>query len=146
MVGLAVLAILLPAASCSAPGPQAPLPGKPGYVTITMTEYHLGVPASVPAGRVVFRVVNHGQLAHSLLMFPEDPDAPPLDKQLHGSVRRAVEPLAEVLPRSPGQSGTFAVSLAPGQRYGIMSTSVGSDGVPDFLKGMNAELRPRPSG
>jgi hypothetical protein len=93
----------------------------------------------------VFRVVNAGKLPHSLLLFPEDEDAPPLDQQLHGTERRAVFPIAAVLTRSPGRSGVFAVQLTAGQRYGLMSTTVGAGDVPDFLKGMNAEFRAGPA-
>jgi hypothetical protein len=110
-----------------------------------MTEYRLVYRGAIPPGRTVFRIVNAGKLLHSLLMFPEDPDAPPLDKQLHGSVRRPVQPIAQVFPLHPGGFGTFAVNLVEGQRYGLMSPSSGPDGVADFLKGMNLEFTPERS-
>jgi hypothetical protein len=110
-----------------------------------MTEFRLAFSPSVPAGRVVFRVVNAGKLPHSFLLFPEDEDAPPLDEQLHGSDRRAVFPVAAIFTRAPGKGGTIAVQLAAGQRYGLMSPTVGAGDTPDFLKGMNAEFRAGPA-
>jgi hypothetical protein len=109
-----------------------------------MSEYKLSFDHSIRAGRVVFRIVNKGRFVHSLIMFPEDEDAPPLNVQLHGNTRRAVQILAEQYPRNPGESGGFAVDLVAGRRYGLMSPYVGDGGVVDFLKGMNAEFRALP--
>ena len=118
----------------------ATYPGQPATLDVTMTDYHFTTPSTVPAGRVVFDVVNRGAHLHELVLVPLPADFPPLNQQLHSNTRRAL-PTVAVLPQlAPGGIGTFAVDLAGG-RYGIISFVQGSDGTVDALRGMNAEIR-----
>ncbi len=133
------------AASCttSRPAPKAALPKGVPIVMVTMREHRYEYDASaIPSGRVVFRFVNAGSVEHrpALLRLPED--LPPLDEQVRGTERRSVQPYAGVYDRLPGESGSFAVDLAAGERYGIICFARDADGSSHAQKGMNSEFRP----
>lgn len=83
------------------------------------------MPQPMPAGRVVFRMVNSGQSAHNLILIPVPEDLPPIEEQIRGSRRRLVEPYGGIYDRLPGDTGMFAVNLLPGQRYAILCAMVG---------------------
>jgi hypothetical protein len=114
---------------------------RPKVVIVKMTEFHYSYDPVIPAGRVVFRMVNDGHEAHWPSLVQLDEDLPPIDQQLHGSERRVVNPYAGVSPRGPGTSGSFAVDLAPGRRYAFICYATGRDGTVHYLKGMNSEFR-----
>lgn len=123
-------------------GGGAALPPSPTIINVRMTEFHFAVPSGAPAGRAVFRVFNAGRLDHSLTLEKLPGDFPPINVQLHSSVRRGAPAIAIMPTLRPGRSDTFAVDLRPG-RYAILSSVQGRDGVVDALKGMNAEIRVR---
>lgn len=117
------------------------LPPEPHVVTVGMVEYRLSYNPAIPSGRVVFRIANHGRLPHSLWVIPLPSDMPPINVQLHGSTRRLISPFAGVPVLAPGQSGTFAVDLVAGQRYGVVCFDQAPDGQSEALKGMASEFR-----
>jgi len=127
--------------SCSpAPG-RASLPEGPAEVTVSMREYAFDYDSSLTAGRVVFNVVNRGQLEHRLVLLPLGDDVPPINVQLHGPQRLTVAPLASVLPRPPGRRAAFAAELLPGKRYALICSIVDPDGESHAFKGMASEFR-----
>lgn len=123
-------------------GRAADLPPSATIIRIRMTEYHFAVASTAPSGRAVFRVFNAGRLDHNLTLEKLPSDFPPVNVQLHSSVRRGAPTVAVMPTLLPGQSDTFAVDLTPG-RYAILSSVKGRDGIVDALAGMNAEIRVR---
>lgn len=96
---------------------------------------------SIPAGRVVFHMVNDGAQGHRPVLIPLGDDFPPIDEQIRGSERRLVNPEAAVNERPPSISGTFAIDLAPGKRYAFVCFATTADGVPHSKLGMTWEFR-----
>lgn len=150
-VALAVLAVLavLGAAggACSAGdgdrsvSTRTPAPAPAPVVHVTMRDHRFELDRLVPAGRVVFRVQNAGPSRHHLTLVPLPPDVPPIADQLRGTNRRLVKPFAGIYDRDAGDSGTFAVDLAPDTRYALICAVVGDDGQPHWRRGMATEFR-----
>ena len=138
-----VLVLVLAGAGCSASGTGgAPLPAGPPVVTVRMTEYRFDHPAQVPSGRVVFRFENEGELVHQPDLIPLGDGIPPIQEQLRGEERAAVAQFAGIPPRNPGEPGTYAVDLAPGQRYAFVCfATVPDDDESHALQGMATEFR-----
>jgi len=126
----------------SGSSPSTYLAPAPAVVNVAMRDYRFDYNPAIPAGPVVFRVSNQGRLDHELLLTVLPEGFPPIDAQLHGSIRRPLGILGQLPRRRPGISGTFAVDLAPG-RYAMISFVAGTDGVQDDLKGMSSEFRVR---
>lgn len=119
-------------------------PESPPVITVTMREYRFEFESpgpALPAGRVVFRMVNLGSERHNPALIPLDEDVPPIDEQVRGTERRIVTPLASVNDRVPGATGTFAVDLVPGRRYAFICFATTKDGVAHSQKGMTWEGR-----
>lgn len=128
---------------CHASSPRA-LPAAPPTVVVTMRDvggYRIDYNPVIPAGRVVFKVVNAGRLVHRLALLPLPEDFPPIDEQLHGSERQTLTPFAGVPDHLPGETATFAVDLAPAQRYALVCFAEDPDGGSHALMGMNSEFR-----
>lgn len=119
------------------------LPGQPYRLNVVITDDHFLYLRPIPPGRVVFDIYNAGTRPHGLVLFPEDPDAPPIDVQLRGSTRRIIHVIAQVFPLQPGLRGRFAVDLFPGTRYAFMSKVIRPDKIPDFLKGLATDFSPQ---
>jgi len=111
-----------------------------------MEDYRFVYDSAIAPGRTIFRVVNTGQHDHNLVMFPAPEGYPPIDEQLHGDERRTVPPFAQVFPRRPGESGSFAVDLLPDQRYVFLCLMSDEDQVSHALKGMASEFVASVSG
>lgn len=145
-------ACALVVASCSRtsrpqPAPvRTPLPAAAPVVDVTMSEYAFDYDPAVPPGRVVFRARNMGSIPHRITLFSLADDVPPIDVQLRGAERRLVEPIAGFYNRPPGEVGTFAVDLAPNQRYALICFVVDADGASHAVKGMSSEFRTAPVG
>ncbi len=105
-----------------------------------MEEYRFEHPSNVPAGRVVFRVNNTGEVNHRLTLLPLANDVAPIDEQLRDDIPQAVPPLAGVPEIAPGDSGTFAVELEADKRYAIVCFIEDDDGS-HALKGESSEFR-----
>lgn len=135
---LAAMTLLISA--CSATRSTGDLPVSPPVVSVTMTDYHFGFAGPIHAGRTVFVAVNRGHVVHRLELVPWPNDYPPVQVQLHGSVRRPIRIIASTSFTPPGQTGSFAVDLVPG-RYVFMSFVTDKDGVAQALKGMASEFR-----
>ena len=108
---------------------------------VTLTEYRITYSPPVAAGRVVFRFTNKGKLVHQPDLLPLGEEVPPIDEQLRGDERVAVAPFAGIPPRNPGETGSFAVDLVPGQRYAFVCFARDPNGASHALKGMTAEFR-----
>ncbi len=136
-------------ASCSTrPSPgvvDAPLPAPVPMVEIAMRDHAFDYDPDIPAGRVVFRGRNVGQVPHRLTLLPLPDDVPPIDEQLRSPQRRFIEPFAGFADRLPGEVESFAVNLAPGQRYAMICYVVDADGEPHYRKGMSSEFRTAPA-
>jgi hypothetical protein len=139
-VGAAV-ALVLAAGALGSCGGGPPVPRIPqAVVDLTITEYHFGYRQPVPAGRVVFRVVNAGRQVHRVAMLELPRDFPPLEQQLRGTTRRSVVPFAGIGGLEPGASNTFAVDLAAGRRYAFIDTGPGPGGESSALLGLASEF------
>lgn len=139
-LGVFVLGIL---SACQVPAQSAPFVAREGppVVVVTMVEYRFEHLERIPAGRVVFEVRNGGQERHKLAMLPLSEDLPPLDAQLRGTERRFIPPFAGVPPREPDKTGTFAVDLIAGRRYGFVCFLTDPAGEVHARKGMSSEFR-----
>ena len=90
----------LPADAATASTPMADAGGDATSagesVDVSLTEYAIAVPSSLPAGTVTFSVTNDGSVTHSF--------------EVEGA---GLEEVLEV-PLEPGETGTLTVDLAPG--------------------------------
>lgn len=138
-------AIVILAAACTEKAASGrPVPPTPPVVQIALDEYEFRYPEQVPGGRVVFRIANRGRLEHELTLVPLDADVPPIAEQLRSGDRRVVRPIARVPPRRPGQNGSFAVDLAPHERYAFVCYVRSPDGQAHASLGMGSEFRTGP--
>ena len=129
---------LMGATSC---GSGAPLPPIPPMVTVKIREYHVAYPA-IPAGRVVFRVVNEGRQYHRLALIPLPAGFPPIRQQLNGNTRRIVNPIVSLPDIAPGSSTTVAADLTSG-RWAFVDFSVNPQGRSNARLGVASEFRVR---
>ncbi len=136
----AALAVAAPGlASC---GDERPVPRIPqAVVDLTIKEYRFDYRRPVPAGRVVFRVVNAGRQVHRVSMLELPEDFPRLERQLRGKTRRSLLPFAGIGGLSPGTSNTFAVDLARGRRYAFIDVGPAPGGRSNALLGLASEFR-----
>lgn len=144
VAALALAATGMTACTSSEPVARPPAPDSPPEIVVTMKEYGFEFDSKfqgLPAGRVVFRMLNKGSERHTPSLIPLDDDVPPIDEQVRGTERRLVKPFAGVNDRSPGASGTFAVDLVPGQRYAFICYAYTPDNVAHSQKGMTWEGR-----
>lgn len=140
LVAFATLAVA--AASLSACGSEVNLPRLPqATIDVKITEYRFDYGRPVPAGRVVFRVVNAGGEPHRLSVLPLPEDLPPLRQQLRGSKRRAIAPFADIGELLPGTSNSLAVDLVAGRRYALIDISPAPGGRSNALLGLASEFR-----
>lgn len=137
----AALGLLVVAGVWQSLAAAPPWPPVPPVVEVVVTDERIAFDRPVPAGRVVFEVVNAGRAEHRLALLPLPEDVPPIDEQLRGQTRLAVPPYAGVPDRRPGQRGVFAADLVPGVRYALIDFSEGPGGRPHALQGLNAEFR-----
>jgi hypothetical protein len=144
LVVLAFLAVMFELWTRGSPRTTTVLVPKPAVAVVDVVEYHLNVRSAIPAGRVVFKILNRGRLMHSLWLIPLPPGLPPINVQLHGKHRVFVQPYAGVPELQPGQTGTFAVDLAPGQRYGLVDLDSAPTGQPEAVLGIATEFRTPP--
>ncbi len=141
----AVLVVVL-APGCGRPSGAA-LPPAPATIAVTMAEYRFVTKPFVTAGRVQFRVKNHGRIPHQvdLVRLPDDLVPGGLDAQLRSAKRRPVNLVSSVAAERPGEATVFAADLVPG-RYGLVCFLTDADGVTHARKGMSAELEANESG
>lgn len=138
VAGFAVLS------SCSGsnktePGVRPPPPGAP-VIEVTMLDHRFQYDLPIPAGRVVFRARNAGGSPHHITMIPLPEDVASIDTQLRSSDRKFVKPFAGFYDRIPGDTGTFAVDLAPGQRYALICSVLDEKGEPHWRHGMASQF------
>ena len=141
----ATIAVLVPvlfgsACAIGAKSSAGALPPSPPTVRVGMAEYSFEFDHDIPAGRVVFDVVNNGTIDHSMTVLKLPEDLPPLLDQLRGDERRGLSALARVPALAPGQHSTFAVDLTPG-RYGMICFVTDPDGMSHAVKGQATEFR-----
>lgn len=141
---LALVALTLAvslAAGCTASDSDEPVPDSVPAITVGVGDRDLTVDGAVPAGRVVFNIRNTGENTHRLVLFPLADDRPPIHDDIADDVERPMQVTAGVPPLEPGDTATFAVDLAGGQRYGMVDTIEVDDG-PDHMElGVATEFR-----
>jgi hypothetical protein len=113
----------------------------PRVVEVGMREYSFEYVAPPAGGRVVFRADNRGTLPHELVIVNIPEDVPSLAEQIKGTERRVVATLVSLPTRPPSMTGTFAVDLERGGRYGMICFVQDPDGIQHGVKGMNSEFR-----
>ncbi|MFW5972473.1 MAG: cupredoxin domain-containing protein [Bacteroidota bacterium] len=109
LLALLVISALIAMAACQAPDEPEPVvddpqvedpgimdPARADTITVELADFLITMPESIPAGRRVFRIVNTGDVEHSLVV--EGPD-----------VELSLE---ETL--APGEQGRLEVDLPPG--------------------------------
>jgi hypothetical protein len=137
-----VAALGIGAGSLTSCGNERPVPRIPAAVVdLKITEYRFDYRRPVPAGRVVFHVVNAGSAVHRVSMLALPEDLPPIMQQLRGSQRRGIVPFASIGGLAPGDANSFAVDLAAGQRYAIIDVGDGPGGRSNALLGLASEFR-----
>lgn len=142
---LAASALVLVFGALPGCGKSTPSGHAAPVVVVRMREFRFDYDKRIHPGRVIFRFVNVGKLPHKVMMIPLSEDFPPIDQQVHGTDRRYVPPFAQIFVRRPGESGTFAIDVVAGQRYGMMSYLTDKDGVSDAVKGMASEFTALPT-
>lgn len=140
------LAVALSTISCAEAGrqdvPEGYVPPRPATVTVTMSEYRFVFARRLPPGRVVFKVVNGGQLPHRLSLLALPDGSPPIGELVKAPGGLTIAPMAQMPELAPGGAGgSFAVDLQPGRRYAMVSLRPSPDGTPEALLGMVAEIR-----
>jgi hypothetical protein len=96
------------------------------HVTIVATDYAYRVPKSVPAGMTAFRFVNRGTHPHEVQLFRFLANVTAMKARAYlaaGAVPdSAADASGSVLIAFPGVTAheEVLVSLAPGERYGLM--------------------------
>lgn len=136
---LSLLALAAAATSCGDDRASVAPVRPPVVLNVTMSEFAFKHREEIPAGRVVVKVDNDGQLEHELRLIPLPEDLPPIPEQLRSEQRQAL-PTTAILQLGPPGSGTFAVDLAPG-RYGLVCFLEDIEGERHALKGMSSEFR-----
>lgn len=139
--GAALAAVAVALGSCQSSSGKA-LPAGPPVITVTMTEFDYKIDRPVPAGRVIFRMVNAGQQAHEPNLFPLSDDIPPIKQQVTGDRRIVATPSGGVKSRKPGTVGSFATDLEPGQRYAFVCFARTPQNQTHAQLGMAIEFRP----
>ena len=123
-------------------------PSAPPVLTIVATDYAFAVPggaaATMPAGPVTLRLVNHGKELHMLgvVWLGEKTVADFIDTLTHNGFE-GVE-LGGVNGVAPGDTGTSTVILRPGNAA-VVCYIVSADGKMHALKGMFAPFRVVPN-
>ncbi len=141
-------ALLLPALAgvalaLGAPALPAPARVPPPVVTVVASDYRFELPATLPAGLTIFRLVNRGKQAHHLALL-RVPTGRTLAQVRAALSRGGAEPRwlrDEGGPNAldPGNAAEVAVDLEPG-RYVLACFIPARDGEPSLLHGMLREL------
>lgn len=108
----AVSAARVPTELASVGGASAaPVAGQAKIVTVTLSEWKLGLsPKRVPAGKVTFVIRNKGKLVHEFVLTRTN--VAPAKLATSGGVAK-VKPLAAVRNIGPGQTKRVTVTLGP---------------------------------
>jgi hypothetical protein len=137
-----VLAGCKPERTAAQPGSSAradAASAAPAVVTVTATDYKLAVPASIPAGVVTLRLVNHGKELHQAQLVRLADGKTMAD--LEAALKQAGPPPSWATfvggPNAvvPGQESASTSELTPGS-YVALCLIPGPDGVPHVMKGM----------
>jgi hypothetical protein len=137
-----VLAGCKPERTAAQPGSSAradAASAAPAVVTVTATDYKLAVPASIPAGVVTLRLVNHGKELHQAQLVRIADGKTMAD--LEAALKQAGPPPSWATfvggPNAvvPGQESASTSELTPGS-YVALCLIPGPDGVPHVMKGM----------
>lgn len=111
----------------------------PATITITASDFKLDMPATIAAGSVSFRLVNHGKELHQaqIVRFEEGKTIADLGKAMahEGPPPSWLHFVGGPNGIGPGQEATTIASLTPGQ-YAMICFIPSPDGVPHIAKGM----------
>lgn len=128
-------------------------------VTMTETDEAWGYDlerATVPAGKIIFQVINEGKFEHELMVYPAQDLSHMLEEMVMaemsgeeaGHHAEEIDGLVfsvdgeEELELEPGESGTFTVNLSPGtyELGCLIVETVGGETFTHHEKGMHATL------
>lgn len=147
LVAAAVVLAGLLAGCAGAGSSEEPLPPEAATVEVRLADDELSLEGRpVPAGRVVFEVRNVGEHDHRLTLAPIGDDRPPMEQDVADETERPIRQLARVPTLKPGETGTFAVDLAPDQRYAMVDYAEAPDGTQYMDLGVVGEFRTQPAG
>lgn len=131
-----IVIALLSAALAGGPGSGAASP----VVTAVATDYHLTLPATLPAGPTWLRLANHGKEGHQLFLVRLEEGKTPSD--FVAALKAGGRPPAWAVDAGgpnavdPGRtSTTTVVNLTPGS-YAALCIIPSPDGTPHVMKGM----------
>ena len=139
-----IAALLCVATGCNKPA--GPVPAKMASrrdITVTASDYaYRGLPDSLPAGWVTFRLANIGREQHMLAVLPVPPELSQyalMDSLSHGHFPRDLPVGTGVNNVSPGDTAVVTVFL-PADRYVVTCFVTSPDGQTHAAKGMGAYL------
>ena len=136
-------AVAVLTASCATPAGEAPLPGPPSVLDVTMRDYRFDHRTSVPRGWIVIRARNVGRHRHDLTLVGLPEGSPRAADLFRGDTPRSFATIADLHDLLPGSGDAFAVDLASG-RYAMLCFVKGRRGVVHAEgKGMISEFRVR---
>jgi hypothetical protein len=127
------------AASSAADPSAASAAGRPTAVVVTARDYSFELPASVPAGVVTMRLVNHGKELHQaqIMRLDEGKTVADVEKALkpHGPLPSWMKFVGGPNGIAPGDETNGQTSLSPGKHV-VICLIPSPDGVPHLMKGM----------
>lgn len=134
------LASLFLAAACSKPAPKVSAAAAPPQpITLTLADYSIAAPASIPAGYTTFRTSNVAKDLHQANLVRLDSGKTYADLQAAMSKPDAPPPAWTVWLGGPQNSAEVTIDLTPGN-YVWLCAIPDSAGVPHFMKGMSAPM------
>jgi hypothetical protein len=145
LTAIVILATAMLQTACSSPtnadGQERALPRAPAVLKVTMADFYFVHPNRAPAGRVVFEINNAGRFVHQLTIYRMAEDSIPFKQQFRKTAYPVEVPIENMPALRPDESGSFAVDLVAGARYGMASLLFGPDGTNDAQNGMSSEFR-----
>jgi hypothetical protein len=117
-----------------------------GYdeVDVTAVDYGFeGVPETIEAGTVGFKLTNGGAEPHALVVFKfNDGDTTTLEQLLELPEEEVMQhaSFAAAASAEPGSWGASFAELEPGRYAAFCPIPMGGDGPPHFMQGMSAEF------
>jgi hypothetical protein len=120
--------------------------GECGYdeVDVTAVDYSFeGLPATLDAGTVGFKLTNEGAEPHVIVVFKiNDGDSTTLEQLLELPEDQVMQhaSFAAAASAGPGSWGASFAELEPGRYAAFCPIPMGGDGPPHFMQGMSAEF------
>jgi uncharacterized cupredoxin-like copper-binding protein len=139
---LLVLAVVMIVALVHRPAGALNVPKGYASMHVTVTDYAIQAPSSVPAGKYEVVLVNHGTIPHELVMWNTKRPADALPRRADGSVDEESASLESVLDSGsslqPGETRVLFADLTTAGHYALVCN------LPSHYKlGMHADLTAR---